>query len=65
MRWFEMEAPIRLKTLVAFGSLIGIMAAMASANLVMGHWILFGLDMAALGAAALLARAYCEAICTP
>ncbi len=65
MHWFEAVAPIRQKTLVAFGTMVGLMAVTMLVGLVSGNWI-----MAATGAVtaligAVLGLNFRRAICDP
>ncbi|OYX50923.1 MAG: chemotaxis protein [Sphingomonas sp. 32-66-10] len=65
MHWFEAIAPIRQKTLVAFGTMVGLMVVTTLVGLVRADWI-----MAATGAVTALAGAalglnFRRAICDP
>lgn len=65
MHWFEANAPIRQKTLIAFGSLVALMLFTALVGLVRTDWIMAatGLTTALVGAA--LGQAFRRAICDP
>ena len=65
MRWFREDAPIRLKLLVAFGVMIGLMLAMALAPAVLGGKLLFVGQAALLLAALVAAHLFREAVCVP
>ncbi|WP_448663448.1 methyl-accepting chemotaxis protein [Sphingomonas sp. CJ20] len=65
MLWFEKKAPIRRKTLVAFGTMIGLMALVALVSLFGDNWITFGIQLALVATAAVLAHRFREAICVP
>jgi len=65
MHWFESQAPIRQKTFIAFGSMIGFIVLLGIIALLRHEWILAGSALAAATISALLARAFREAICNP
>jgi methyl-accepting chemotaxis protein len=65
MNWFESNAPIRLKLLIAFGSFIGLFGATALAVLVLPKMAAFGVALGAGGVALLLSFLYREAIARP
>jgi len=65
MLWFEATAPIRLKMLVAFSSLLGLMALAIIVSLFGPGWITFGIQAALLATAALLTHRFREAVCVP
>ena len=65
MHWFETNAPIRQKTLIAFGTLIGAIILLGMIAAIRGDWIMAGATALVAVVCALLARAFREAICTP
>lgn len=65
MRWFEADAPIRQKTLIAFASLLSLVAIMAILELLQGNWWMAAAGAIATGVGALLASQFREAICVP
>src|SRR4051794_805971 len=65
MHWFEATAPIRLKLMVAFGTLTGLTAAVAVAAAFSGSWIIVSVGLAATAVSALLGLRFREAICRP
>jgi len=65
MHWFEATAPIRLKLMVAFGSLTGLTAAVAVAGAFSHSWIIISVGAAATIVSALLGLKFRDAICRP
>lgn len=65
MHWFEADAPIRQKTLIAFASLIAPMVLIGLTELVRAEWTMAGICIAFAAAGAWLASRFREAICVP
>ena len=65
MNWFESNAPIRLKLLIAFGSFIGLFAASACAVLLLPKMTAFGVVLGAGGVTLVLSYLYRDAISRP
>lgn len=65
MRWFEADAPIRQKTLIAFGSLLSLVAMLALLETLQGNWWMAGTAAVLTGVGIVLARQFREAICVP
>ncbi len=65
MHWFEAEAPIRKKTAVAFGILVGLIAFSALVALVRGDWIAAGTNIVVAALAGGLSLRFRTAICDP
>jgi methyl-accepting chemotaxis protein len=65
MHWFEATAPIRLKLMVAFGTLTGLTAAATVAGAFSHNWIIIGVGAAATAVSALLGLKFRESITRP
>lgn len=65
MAWYTAHAPIRQKTLIAFGTLSGLLALVALAALVSGAYLVAALGGVLLVAAIVLSHLFREAICVP
>ncbi|MBB4841485.1 methyl-accepting chemotaxis protein [Sphingomonas kyeonggiensis] len=65
MLWFREKAPIRQKTLVAFGSLVALMALLGLIALALGDFVMAGFSACAVLAAAVMSASYRKAICDP
>lgn len=65
MNWFESNAPIRLKLLIAFGSFLGLFVATALAVLLLPKMTAFGVALGAGGVALVLSHLYRDAIARP
>ncbi|MBB4099442.1 methyl-accepting chemotaxis protein [Sphingomonas kyeonggiensis] len=65
MLWFREKAPIRQKTLVAFGSLVALIAFLGLAALARGDFVMAGLGVGAALVAATMSASYRKAICDP
>jgi methyl-accepting chemotaxis protein len=65
MHWFEAKAPIRLKLLVAFGTMIGAMVLLEAISFLGLSWITFAGDLVVLAVAAMLAHRFRKAIADP
>lgn len=65
MQWFETNAPIRQKTLIAFGTLVGAIVILGLVAIIRGDWVIAGTAALTAVVCALLSRAFREAICTP
>lgn len=65
MRWFEAVAPIRQKTLVAFGTLVGLILVTGLIELVQGDWVAAAINAVCAVAAGALSLQFRRAICDP
>ncbi|QAY79452.1 methyl-accepting chemotaxis protein [Sphingosinicella sp. BN140058] len=65
MEWFQVVAPIRQKTFVAFGTMIAFIAVVGSVASLGGPLVGAAATLIAAGAAALLAARFRRAICDP
>jgi methyl-accepting chemotaxis protein len=65
MQWFEAIAPIRLKMIVAFGLMIGLMIVNLTVSLFGLSWPTFLIQVVVTGAATMLAARLRNAICDP
>jgi len=65
MQWFETIAPIRLKMLVAFSSLVGLMTSAVFVSLFGPNLATVGLQLALIAIAVLLSCRFHQAVCTP
>ena len=65
MRWFEAEAPIRKKTLVAFGTFVSLILGIAFLELLQGDWLMAAIGSAVAAGSAVLAARFRNAICVP
>ncbi|MCA1196472.1 methyl-accepting chemotaxis protein [Sphingomonas sp. R647] len=65
MKWFEAEAPIRQKTLVAFGALVCLMIINALVGLVLGAWVTAAVCAVSAAVGAALSFRFRTAICDP
>ena len=65
MQWFEAEAPIRQKTLVAFGTLVALMVVLCCIAALRGDWVMAGTGAAAAIIGAVLGQRFRTAICDP
>lgn len=65
MKWFEAEAPIRQKTLVAFGTLIGLLFMNALVGAIRGEWVTVATCTVSAAVGALLSYRFRTAICDP
>ena len=65
MHWFEAEAPIRKKTAVAFGILVGLIALSALIALVRGDWVAAATNTVIAALAGGLSLRFRTAICDP
>ena len=65
MRWFEAIAPIRLKMLVAFGCMVGLMMLNAFVSVFGPGWLTFAIQACVIGAAIMLAMRFRRAVCDP
>ncbi|CAN5278790.1 hypothetical protein BH10PSE15_BH10PSE15_01130 [soil metagenome] len=65
MHWFKTQAPIRLKLLIVFGSLIALFAATAIAIVTLPQMSALAVALVATGIAFVLSHFYREAIATP
>jgi methyl-accepting chemotaxis protein len=65
MQWFETVAPIRLKMLVAFSTLVGMMSVIALVSLFGPNAVTLGLIAAIVAFAALLSMRFRRAVCDP
>lgn len=65
MHWFEADAPVRQKTLIAFGSLVMLMLLTALIGLVRADWIMAGTGVATALVGSALGLRFRRAICDP
>lgn len=65
MNWYIAHAPIRLKTLIAFGALTGLLAVVTLSALLFGAFAVAGIGGAALLLSLGLSHFFREAICGP
>lgn len=65
MNWYIAHAPIRLKTLIAFGALTGLLALTVLAALAFGAFEVAAVGAVALVAAVALGHFFREAVCGP
>jgi len=65
MGWFEAEAPIRQKTMVAFGSLVGFMILLSIIAAIRADWVMLGAAILAVTLSTFLSLAFRKAICDP
>ena len=65
MEWFAVEAPIRKKLQIAFGTMIGIMLVLEALSFFANGWISIVIDLAAVAIAAIAATKFRAAIADP
>jgi methyl-accepting chemotaxis protein len=65
MQWFEAKAPIRLKMLVAFGWMIGLMVFNALVSFFGPNWLTLAIQAAVIVVAIILAARFRTAVCNP
>jgi methyl-accepting chemotaxis protein len=65
MQWFEATAPIRLKMLVAFASMVGLMVLNALVSLFGPGWVTLAIQASVIAIAITLAARFRRAVCEP
>jgi methyl-accepting chemotaxis protein len=65
MQWFEAEAPIRLKMLIAFGSLVGLMVINMLLSIAGPGWPVLAIQVSVIALAIILAARFRRAVCDP